>query len=151
PLPQSAPKSARACFISPDQPIEAVLGLGKPLIGTAISGPEYRTNATVWISDHKDSTSLSLHPSQTYYVEAVPHLAIVPGRTYYLWASVPGLPPVSASCKVPSGKVADMSASRSDSPRGVDSVFAVTLSWTDLPNEDNYYRIFSEQIDSLNN
>ncbi|MDX5321424.1 MAG: DUF4249 domain-containing protein [Bacteroidota bacterium] len=149
-LPQTDPKIGLACFISPGQPIQATLVKVQPLFsGQPIQNPSYLTNGQVFISDGNDTIELVLSSAKTHYEEGVDKLNIVEGKQYWIWAKVPLLPDVFATCLVPKSKVAsfNLTYTNSLSPEG-DTAYQLALNWLDIPDELNYYRVFGEYTDS---
>ncbi|MHB1279038.1 MAG: DUF4249 domain-containing protein [Bacteroidia bacterium] len=152
PLPKTDPKLGLFCFLSPNQPIEVVLVRVIPLFGSSGStGPEYVLNAQVWISNGSDTSLLERKVGEDFYTETSPKVLIEQGKPYWIWAEAPGLPAVSASCTVPPDLAAGLHVNHYGSVQESDSVFHLSMIWQDIPGEENYYRIYAENIDSLSN
>jgi hypothetical protein len=150
PLPKTDPKLGLFCFLSPGQPIEAVLVRVNPLFGSSGAGtPTYILDAIVKITDGTDTSELKPQAGDNYYKQVIPNMAITAGRIYKIWAEAPGLPAVSASCTVPDQKAGSMSVNHYGSVQNGDSTFHLSMIWNDLPGRENFYRIFAENIDSL--
>ncbi|HCS19563.1 MAG TPA: hypothetical protein DIW47_03185 [Bacteroidetes bacterium] len=152
PLPKTDPKLGLFCFLSPNQPIEVVLVRVNPLFGTSGgTGPDYVLNAQVWISNGTDTSKLEREPGKDFYTEPVPTLLIEQGKEYRIWAEAPDLPAVSASCTVPLDLAGSVQANHYGSIQESDSVFHLSMIWQDIPGQENYYRIYAENIDSVSN
>lgn len=150
PLPKTDPKLGLFCFISPNEAIEVVLVRVNPLFGVpAGTGPDYILNAQIWISNGVDTSVLVRMPGEDFYGEASPKLTIERGKDYWIWAEAPGLPAVSASCSVPLSEAGSLKVSHYGSIQGSDSMFHLSVIWQDIPGQENYYRIYAENIDSL--
>lgn len=150
PLPKTDPKLGLFCFLSPGKRIEVILVRVNPLFGSSgSSGPDYILNATVKISDGTDTSELKPDGADNFYIEVTPKMTITAGRYYSIWAEVSGLPSVSASCTVPIQKANSMSVNHYGSVQQGDSMFHLSMIWNDIPGQENYYRIYAENIDSL--
>ncbi|MBI1222194.1 MAG: DUF4249 family protein [Bacteroidetes bacterium] len=148
-LPKSNPKIALTGFLSPGLPIQITLIKVQPLFGgSTINKPLFIGDGIVYISNGNDTSQLNLSASGEFYEEAIPNIEILPGKTYYVWASAAGLPPVSASCTVPDSSVRSFSMSHYASKTDSDTTFYISMVWKDIQGQSNFYRIYSNRQDS---
>lgn len=151
PLPKTDPKLGLFCFLTPNEAIEVVVVRVNPLyVSSGSGGADYVRDAQIWISNGADTSALVQLAGQDFYVEAVPKLIIERGKSYWIWAEAPGLPEVSASCTVPLSQAGSLQVSHYGSIQEGDSQFHLSMIWQDIPGQENYYRIYAENIDSVN-
>lgn len=152
PLPKSEPKMALTCFLSPDSPIKVLLVKVNPIYNTKLPEyPDFIENATVYMTDGVDTVLLTLEPTQkSYYEDLTSKLKITGGKRYWVWANAPGLPTVSASTTIPKQyiKDSDLSSQFIAYTQGSDSAYQIQVSWKDIPQTRNYYRLQPWLIDS---
>ncbi len=148
-LPEVEPSLGLSCFISPGNPIEATLVEVSPIYGTRASfSPESVSNATVYFSDGIDTILLVF--SQDKYHDPLNSMAIVPGRTYNIWAIASGYPEISASATVPTYSLPDFDVEFESFPNQGDTIYQVQCGWQDRAGEANYYRVLADLVDSAN-
>jgi hypothetical protein len=148
-LPESKPKMSLACFISPNQPIQATLIPVIPVFGAQPgSKKELIPNATIGITDGIDTAFMVL-VNQSHYEVPSGALAIQAGKKYTLFAKADGFPGITASCTVPTLLPSNLQLTYSALNRAEDSLYTVQLNWLDPLAEDNYYRVEASTTDSL--
>lgn len=150
PIPETEPKIALACFLSPEKPIQAVLTRVNPLFGQQpIPGPDFIEDAIVFIIHNEDTAVLTYNIGNFYEALSSPFV-IKKGETYRINASAPGLPNIYAECKVPIDTATDFDLMFTSAKQNEDSVFKIQLAWNDVPNEQSFYRVSASMIDSTN-
>lgn len=148
PIPETEPKMALACFLSPDRPIQAVLTRVNPLfVQNNMPGPDFIDDAKVYII-HDEDTAFLTYNSANFYEALSSPFSIQQGETYQLGASAPGLPNIYATCKVPIDSASGFDLLFSAAKQNEDSVFKLQLAWNDVPNEPSYYRVSASMVDS---
>jgi hypothetical protein len=150
-LPPVPARIAVNCYISPGDSVIAWVSEVKSLFDRdAGFNARFIENAAVMISNGNDSVFLQLDQvTREFYHKSGPGFMIEKGRTYFLRAEAPGFPPVSASCTVPTEKVADFQYAYTAVPEGTDTLISIFFSWKDIPGQKNYYRIAASLIDSF--
>lgn len=150
PLPQSDPKIALTGFLSPGQPVQITLVKVIPLFsGQPVTSPNFLSNGEVYFSDGSDTIQLVLSSNNNFYEEGANKIPVVQGKTYYVWASVPTLPSVSASCTVPDSCVKNFQLSHYSAYTGSDTSYYASMVWDDIEGQENFYRVYAQRIDSF--
>lgn len=140
------------CFLSPGQPIQVYLQRVEPLFSQATFRlPLLILDADMFMSNGFDTVRLTAKSGEKFYVDTSASLQVSAGSSYYIWASSPQLPSVSASCTVPKNYVDTFLIIYGVGSNGSDSTYQLSFDWNDIPGEANYYRIMAENTDSLAN
>jgi len=146
-VPKTDPTLGLACFITPGEEILATLTEVSPIYGGPILfKPQMISNAMMYMSDGKDTVRLIADSEG--YKDASGTLAILPGKSYWIWADAPGYSSISASCTVPDYKVTTYSIDFNAYPSGHDSAFQVIMEWMDKKGQENFYRVQAFLVDS---
>lgn len=119
-LPKTTDKLIVLCAIAPNEPIEVILDVAKPILGKYDPGDgydysnsdttRYLRSAQVMLTDLQTGQQVQLvfdtacqANRQTFIVPIGEQFDIVPGHEYRLNAEYKGCPPVSATTMVPAG------------------------------------------------
>jgi len=149
-LPNPDPKMALSCFLSPGLPVQVYLQSVEPLFSDIpTQSPSPILNAAIFFSNGSDTVQLNLKFGENFYEELGSKIPVIAGNSYYIWASAPLFPSVSSSCTVPRNYVDSFLVKYEGANNGDDSTFQLSMDWLDISNEDNYYRVRAENVDSL--
>ena len=137
------PKLVLFCYLVPQLDTTIVrLTNSASLFTSNPQRPQYITHATVEISDNNINwVPLRLETEQLYYIITQADFPIIEGKTYYIRASTMDYETVYASCTVPVLRETNTNVVLRDTL--VDTwgnrYMPGDISWTDYPNENNYY------------
>ncbi|WP_157504619.1 DUF4249 domain-containing protein [Dyadobacter beijingensis] len=145
-LPQVDSKLVVQCFISPQAArTNVVVTESIPLFAEPdyLKGGVIR-NAVVRLSDGTKEVVLPFDTTSQLFSIDKSLFIISPGKTYFL-SVTDGARSVNASCKVPANEVKpatyDIDSSFSGSGAGRDTSLTLKMTWNDIAQETNYYRV----------
>ncbi len=156
-LPSVPPKLAVFAFLNSLEAVEVTVTRVSPLYGTVSGGPEYVSNAQVYISNGQDTVPLTFDPVYSSYRNNTTGSYIQPGKTYWVWASAAGYPLAKGFCTVPLEKIdtQEVDVEYRQFPVsgmwGGDTSATVVVKWRDIPAKDNYYRVMAELMSVYDN
>ncbi|MCR6642444.1 MAG: DUF4249 domain-containing protein [Sporocytophaga sp.] len=150
-MPKIEPKLVIGGYISPqDTVVKIFVGQSVPIYQ---SGKRFNDNpvkdATVLLSGNGVSTSLLYDEKLSSYTVPASQYPIIAGATYHLTVSTPAGLYAEAETTVPQ----DVNSSLTFSLDTIETLstygysgksLQVSVWWDDIPNQDNYYRIYGE-------
>lgn len=144
-LPQVASKLVVQCFISPQATrTNVIVTESIPLFAEPELKGGVIPNALVKLSDGEREVTIPFDTiSQLYSIDKA-SFGIVPNKTYYLTVT-DGKRSVSATCKVPGNVIVpaqyEIDTSYSGSFSARDTSLTLKMTWHDIAQEANYYRV----------
>jgi hypothetical protein len=158
--PDMPPRLVITAFLTPqDTLIRVRVTKSRPVFGSSnINIEDPVTDATVKISGNMTTMVLGYDPVLEVYTVDPAAFPVVPGNTYTLEASAPGVETVTASTTVPAAPPSDFGVTMVYSVDSADAYWWTyyiesEMSFTDLPAAGSYYRLDERIIafDSLYN
>ncbi|WP_353721750.1 DUF4249 domain-containing protein [Dyadobacter sp. 676] len=144
-LPQVGSKLVVQCFISPQAArINVVVTESVPLFAEpGLKGGVIR-NAIVKLSDGTKEVVVPFDTTDQLYSIEKAAFTVLPGKTYFL-SVTDGARSVSSTCTVPASAVLprtyEIDTSYSGSVPNQDTSLTVKMTWNDIAQETNYYRV----------